>query len=166
MAKKLDLGAYMTGTPQTQHTHSKYTRYFENEGGELPEITPPEPVTEAAGESVPEQKDKRINMAFSDKNYSVIMEETERLGITCVYMINTLVTVMERTDVEEYLSRLPIRRTKDNIPRRKGSPMKRINLKFTSAAYTAASAGAEATNMTITQYVNTVIEVYAQGMHS
>lgn len=156
MAKKLNLDAYMTDTPKTQVVHNKYTRYLQNE------MSVPHTEEQHNSSDAPS---KRINMAFSDKNYEIIMEETMRLGITCVYMVNTLVCAMEEEDVEKYLSSLPIRRSKDNIPRRKGYPQKRINLKFSPKAYAAAQKGAELSNQTITQYVNTVIEVYALEKH-
>ena len=166
MAKKLNLDAYKSDTSNAQPAHNKYTRYFENEllSSDITESSDnkaPAPTEETAATPL-----KRINMAFTDSNYELIMGETERLGISCVFMINTLVRAVEEEDIEKYLSSLPIRRTKNNIPRRKGSPQKRINLKFTPEAYSKAVKGAESSDQTITQYVNTVIEVYARSLQS
>ena len=164
MAKKLNLDEYKSDTSGTHQAHNKYTRYFENE------LLSTDKAASSEGEPKNHTKEntaaplKRINMAFTDNNYDLIMGETERLGISCVFMINTLVRAVEEEDIEKYLSSLPIRRTKNNIPRRKGSPQKRINLKFTPEAYSKAAKGAENTEQTITQYVNTVIEVYAKSL--
>lgn len=166
MAKKLNLDAYKSDTSNAQPTHNKYTRYFENEILSADKADPSAKNAESKTGEISDAPLKRINMAFTDSNYELILSETERLGITCVYMINTLVQAVEEEDIEKYLSSLPIRRTKNNVPRRKGSPQKRINLKFSPEAYSKAVNGAERTNQTITQYVNTVIEVYAQYQHN
>lgn len=156
MAKKFDLGAYTTDTPKAQPAHNKYTRYLENEAES------PKPTAESRGVTAPaDNAPKRINMAFNDRNYALIMNETERLGISCVYMINKLAEAMDPEDMKSFLDSMKIRRSKDNIPRRKGSPLKRINLKFSPEIYDKISAGAEAENLTITQYINTALEIYA-----
>jgi len=156
MAKKFDLGAYTTDTPKTQPAHNKYTRYLENE------IESPRPAAKSGGVSEGSDKaPKRINMAFNDRNYALIMNETERLGISCVYMINKLAEAMDPEDMKSYLDSMKIRRSKDNIPRRKGRPLKRINLKFSPEVYEKISAGAAAENLTITQYINISLEIYA-----
>lgn len=114
----------------------------------------------------PSGESKRINMAFSNENYELIMSETERLGITCVYMINTLARIVEEEDIEAYISSQVIRRSRNNVMRRKGSPAKRINIRFSPEIYDRISRGAVRYDQTITQYVNTIIEVYAQDKHS
>lgn len=108
---------------------------------------------------------KRINMAFSDANYRLISEESERLSVSFVYFINSLIRIVDENDIGRHISSMPIRRTKDNISRRRGKPAKRINLKFSPELHSKLSRGAESYNMTITQYMNTIIEVYAQDIH-
>lgn len=169
MAKKFDLDTYKSGTTQTQHTHNKYTRYLENEllsaqASEGHEGTVPEEEN-GSGAVVPAES-KRINMAFTNENYQAILDETERLAVTCVYFINTLVSVVEEGDIEAYINALPIPRSKNNVMRRKGSPAKRINLRFSPEVYEKISAGAQRYGQTITQYVNTVVEVYVQDKHN
>ena len=126
----------------------------------------PDPITEAhhsddinSSAALPS---KRINMAFSDSNYRIISEESERLSVSFVYFINSLIRIVDEKDIAKYINAMPIRRTKDNISRRKGKPAKRINLKFSPELHDSLSRGAASYNMTITQYMNTVIEVYAQ----
>lgn len=105
---------------------------------------------------------KRINMAFSDANYRLISEESERLSVSFVYFINSLIRIVDEKDIGRHIGAMTIRRSKDNISRRKGKPAKRINLKFSPELHSKLSRGAECYNMTITQYMNTIIEVYAQ----
>lgn len=108
---------------------------------------------------------KRINMAFSDANYKLISEESERLSVSFVYFINSLIRIADEEAVSRHIGAMTIRRSKDNISRRKGKPAKRINLKFEPELHSKLCRGAESFNMTVTQYMNTIIEVYAQDMH-
>ena len=108
---------------------------------------------------------KRINMAFSDANYKLISEESERLSVSFVYFINSLIRIADEEAVSRHIGAMTIRRSKDNISRRKGKPAKRINLKFEPEQHSKLCRGAESFNMTVTQYMNTIIEVYAQDMH-
>lgn len=157
MAKKLNLDAYKTDTSKAQPSHNKYSRFFENEGLSVNDV---KPASESVSESSAAQS-KRINMAFFDPNYELIQNETARLGITCVYMINTLVQIVEESDIDDYIKSQTIRRTKNSVLRRKGNPAKRINLRFSPAVYERISCGAQKYDQTITQYVNTIVEVYA-----
>lgn len=130
----------------------------------------PEPITKTShlNSDVPTSGThtaKRINMAFSDANYQLISQESERLSVSFVYFINSLIRIVDENDISRHISSMPIRRTKDNISRRRGKPAKRINLKFSPELHSKLSRGAESYNMTITQYMNTIIEVYAQDMH-
>ena len=73
MAKKFDLKV-PTKTPlQEQEKQSKYSRYLQEE---LANST-----HETSGEA------KRSNMAFTNTNYEIIQEESQRLGISMQYMI-------------------------------------------------------------------------------
>ena len=169
MAKKLNLDAYISDTSKTQSIHNKYTRYFENEEFN-PETLPkknPENTSPAARDNLSlTVESKRINMAFSNENYELILSETERLGITCVYMINTLAQIIEEKDIDDYINSQLIRKSKNNVMRRKGCPAKRINLRFSPEVYEKINEGARRYDQTITQYVNTIIEVYTQDKHN
>ena len=133
-------------------------------------VSEPEKLTEevlsdsAASSETPASK--RINMAFSDANYRLISEESERLSVSFVYFINSLIGIVDEKDIAGYIGAMTIRRTKENISRRKGKPAKRINLKFSPELHSKLSRGAECYNMTITQYMNTIIEVYAQNANN
>lgn len=127
----------------------------------------PEAVTPTADVSSSEScTPKRINMAFTDANYKLISEESERLSVSFVYFINSLIRIVDEKDISRYIESMTIRRSKDNISRRKGKPAKRINLKFSPELHSMLSRGAASCNMTITQYMNTIIEVYAVSARS
>ena len=154
-AKKLDLGSYKTGLRQTQAKHNKYTSYLENDAEEVTsaaEEVASAPVREkksAASESerkvkaaenahspAPSDKlPKRINMAFSERNYNYIHEQTDVLGLTAAYFVSELIKNTAEADVEKFLDEQPVRVTKDFIRRRKGMPAKRINIRFDGGAY-------------------------------
>lgn len=150
MAKKLDLSSYKKAdTSKTQSKHNKYTTFLQNEM--------------ANAEPLVKEEIKRFNMAFTDENYAVIQEEANKLGINLYSFIGALINIVPDEDIDEYIDSLPIKRTKDNVARRKGNPAKRINLKFSEAQHKKISARAERYNQTITQYVNVVIEVYTKS---
>lgn len=122
----------------------------------LPDTHAPTPETLTA---------KRINMAFSDANYKLISEESERLSVSIVYFVNSLIELTDENKIARYIDSMVIKRSKDNVSRRRGKPAKRINLKFEPKHHSKLSAGAEGCNMTVTQYMNTIVEVYAQDIH-
>ena len=150
MAKKFDLKALSTTkTPvPEQEKQSKYSRYLEKEISTS--------VQEKSGEA------KRINMAFTSVNYEMIQEESQRLGISMQYLINALVRIVDPKDVNAYVDSLPIKPNKNHVSRRKGSPSKRINFGIDKDTYEIIEKGSEKYEMTLTQYLNIVIGVYAQ----
>ena len=157
MAKqKLDLFTQFTdeSTEKAQAKHKKYTYLLE------------QAVTEDSKEPIESTEFKRINMAFSDRNYELIQSETNRMGINYAFFINTLIRIIEKKDIDAYIDSMVIKRTKYNVGRRKGNPAKRINLKFNMDNYQKLQSGAEQYNQTLTQYMNIIIEVYAQGIHN
>lgn len=173
-SKKIDLGQYKTGTAKVQYTHDKYTSYLENEavvGTEEAKQNPAasnEAVSEKetpakAGESASENASKRINMAFSQRNYSCIQEETDRLGLTAGYFVSELIKKTDDCDVEKYLDAQPVRMTKNFVHRKKGMPAKRINLRFDGETYSKMNSSAEKLGLTLTQYVNSVINIFCSG---
>ncbi len=140
-------------TNNTQDKPKKYLTYIEKEVAN-PSV------------SVSSKDYKRINMAFTDNNYATIQSETNRMGINLTFFVNTLVRIIDKADIDKYIEAQPIKRTKDNVARRKGNPAKRINLKFPMDTYEKIVAGAEQYNQTITQYMNIIVEVYAQDMYN
>ena len=152
MAKSLNLDEFEEDVKKTQGKHNKYTRFMEEA------INNPEPK---------ESKDtsKRINMAFTDENYEALQSEANRFGVNMAFYVNTLVRIVEEADIEAYIESQPIKRTKNNVARRKGNPAKRINLKFHEDTHKKLKQGAEKYNQTITQYMNVIIEVYEQDKH-
>lgn len=115
-------------------------------------------VTETMTEDQKTQKARRINMAFTDENYDYLLKETNRLSVSIVYYINTIISSTDEEKINEYIEKLPVRRSKDHVSRQKGNKVKRINLKFENNVHNLISSGAKKYNMTMTQYVNTIVE--------
>lgn len=170
-SKKLDLGQYKTSTAKVQHTHDKYTSYLENDAvntetaaeknqpvSKEPIIGNKEPVK--AEENAAEDISKRINMAFSQQNYGFIQEMTDRLGLTAGYFVSELIKKTDDCDVEKYLNAQPVRMTKNFVHRRKGMPAKRINLRFDGETYSKMNSSSEKLGLTLTQYVNSVLNIF------
>lgn len=154
--QKLDLLNQFTGidTSNTQVKHKKYTYLLE------------QAVNDDGNDPIESTEFKRINMAFTDQNYELIQSETNRMGINFAFFVNTLIRIVEKNDIDAYIESLTIKRTKHNVARRKGNPSKRINLKFNMDNYQKLQSGAEQYDQTLTQYMNIIIEVYAQGIHN
>ena len=150
-SKKLDLSAYEAEnnlqTGETHIRHNKYTQYLENE------LTKP---------STNQGEYKRINMAFTDGNYQFIQDETARLGINCAHFLNSLIRIIDAEEIDKYVSSQPLRKG-NNAIRRKGHPLKRINLKFQIDTYQRLATGADRNGTTLTQYLNMILEVYKHG---
>lgn len=176
-AKKFDLGAYSSDTSKTQAKHKKYSAFIENETEDAPAPQKAEEAKKAVADNIVSAKpasdeatsedgaSKRINMAFTDENYALIAGESERLAVSLVHFISSVIGMTDEKDIDSYISAMAIPRTKDFVARRRGNPAKRINLKFSPQLHSRLSRGADAHNMTITQYLNTVIEVYAHDKH-
>lgn len=69
-------------------------------------------------------------MAFTDENYALIAGESERLAVSLVHFISSVIGMTDEKDIDSYISAMAIPRTKDFVARRRGNPAKRINLKF------------------------------------
>lgn len=170
-SKKLDLGQYKTSTAKVQHTHDKYTSYLENDAvntetaADKNQPVSKEPIIEnkepaKAEENAAEDISKRINMAFSQQNYGFIQEMTDRLGLTAGYFVSELIKKTDDCDVEKYLNAQPVRMTKNFVHRRKGMPAKRINLRFDGETYSKMNSSSEKLGLTLTQYVNSVLNIF------
>ena len=163
MAKKKipDLSGYSNHdiAPSTQE-NSKYSAFFEQEDT----VTAS---TDTISNNQPEStsKTKSINMAFTEANYAIIMSATTKLGINCAYFINYLISTVNTDELHTYADSQPLRKG-NHAPRRKGSPMKRINTKFTHDNYNKLHENSVLNDTTITTTVNMIIELYAKNSTS
>lgn len=147
--KKFNLETYNSDTTRTQYKHKKYTTYIENEVEES-----------TNSDSIRDTSSKRINMAFSDENYEYIISQSNKMLIPIAAFLNSIIPKIDDEEVGCYLQKLSVTRSKDNISRRKGNKVKRINLKFQNDVYNKIVLGADKFNMTLTQYVNTIVEIF------
>lgn len=134
-----------------QDIHNKYTRFIEKE----------------VSKTIQKEPDnyEHINMSFTDNNYETIQDESNWLGINLSFFVNSLIRIIHTDDINKYIKLQPIKRTKDNIPRKKGSASKRINIKFPIDTYNKILSGSKEHNQTLTQYTNIIVEVYAQDVY-
>ena len=169
MAKKKipDLSGYSKHdiAPSTQES-SKYSAFSEQEDTETDSTNTTElsPHNEANSSNQHENtsKTKSINMAFTEANYAIIMSTTTKLGINCAYLINYLISNVNTDELKTYADSQPLRKG-NHAPRRKGSPMKRINIKFTHDNYNILHENSVQNETTITTTVNMIIELYAKN---
>lgn len=109
-------------------------------------------------EKVTSAEPKKINMAFTDKVYDIIKEESGKLGIAAAYYINAVIRQADPNHIQEFYDQLLIKPSKDCIPRKKGQAAQRIFVKFDTDVYNMIVSGAEQYNQTLTQYVNMTLE--------
>ena len=156
--KKLDLSGMYTDTIQTQDknnittmqiqdnskiSHEKYAAYRKSE--------------ESIDKSMVAEP-KKINMAFTDSVYSIIRDESEKMGVTAAYYVNSMIRNANPDYIRTWYEKLPIKPSKNFVPRRKGQASKRIYVKFDTDVYDKISAGSDQYNQTLTQYVNMILE--------
>ncbi len=72
--------------------------------------------------------------AFSERNYSFIMAETSRLAINCAHSLNHIISNINTDELKLYADSQPLRKG-NHAPRKKGCPMKRIYIKFSTQNY-------------------------------
>lgn len=101
---------------------------------------------------------KKINMAFTDSVYSIIRNESEKMGVTAAYYINSMVRNADPEVIRRWYDRLPVKPSKDFVPRRKGQASKRIYVKFDTDVYDKIVDGSDMYHQTLTQYVNMILE--------
>jgi len=102
-----------------------------------------------------------MNMAFKQVNYNIIEEESDRCGVSKEYIVNEIVRMIKSEEIDKYLDSFLVKPNKDHISRRKGARLPRLNYGLESDNYSRCKDEAEKRNMTITQYVNCSIEVFA-----
>lgn len=101
---------------------------------------------------------KKINMAFTNSVYATIQDEAEKLGVTAAYYINSMVRNADPEVIRRWYDRLPVKPSKDFVPRRKGQASKRIYVKFDTDVYDKIVDGSDMYHQTLTQYVNMILE--------
>lgn len=109
-------------------------------------------------EKIPSAEPKKINMAFTDKVYDMIKEESGNLGIAAAYYINAAIRQTDPDHIQAFYDQLLIKPSKDCIPRKKGQAAQRLFVKFDADVYNMVVSGADQYNQTLTQYVNMVLE--------
>lgn len=168
--KTLNLSSYSNDIVSSTHQeNSKYSAFLEQEDTETDstDITELSPQNDTNSNNQPESasKTKSINMAFTKANYAIIMSATTKLGINCAYFINYLIRTVNTDELHTYADSQPLRKG-NHAPRRKGSPMKRINIKFTHDNYNKLHENSVLNDTTITTTVNMIIELYAKNSTS
>lgn len=113
--------------------------------------------TEQTKTNQPEQK--RINMAFTDKNYKYILKQTRLIGVNYTHFINSIIVLTNPEELNFYVQSQPLRKG-NNATRKNGHRMKRINLNFRPEAYRIIYEGAKNTGTTITQFTNMIVELH------
>lgn len=160
--KKLDLSGMYADTSNIQDKYKIDTRQIQDRNSEHygkyeAYRRAEEDLEKKVEESIPTEA-KKINMAFTDIVYNTIKAESERLGVTAAYYINTVIRQSDSESVQTYYEQKPVKVSKDCIPRKKGQAAKRIFIKLDADVYGIIVAGAEKYNQTLTQYVNLVLE--------
>ncbi len=161
--KKLDLSGMYTDTCQIQDKykinirqiqdkdygpHGKYEAYRRAEENQKRHVE----------EKVASAEPKKINMAFTDKVYSTIKEESEKLGIAAAYYINAAIRQADPDHIQAFYDQLLIKPSKECIPRKRGQAAQRLFIKLDADVYNRVVSGADQYNQTLTQYVNMVLE--------
>lgn len=156
--KKINLSGMYTDTSQIQDSSKIDTRqkHKKEEHGKYAAYRQAEEAIERCTEDT---ESKKINMAFSDKIYDIIKDGTKRYGVTAAYYINESIRNADPDSIRNWYDKLRVKPSKDFIPRIKGQASKRIFIKFDADTYHKIAIGAEQYKMTLTQYVNMVMEL-------
>lgn len=163
--KKLDLSGMYTDTRQIQDNNIIDTRRIQDkeEHGKYAAYRQAEVAIEKhAEEKSQSTAPKKMNMAFTDEIYDIIKNDTKRLGVTAAYYINQSIRNADPDSIRSRYDSLPVKPTKDFVPRVKGQASKRIFVKFDTDTYNGIVAGAEEYHMTLTQYVNMILGLYTR----
>lgn len=161
--KKLDLSSMYTNISNIQDSnninirqiqdnsyepHGKYEAYRRAE----------EKLEKHIEEKVTSAEPKKINMAFTDKVYDMIKEESGKLGIAAAYYINSAIRQADPDHIQAFYDQLLVKPSKACVPRKKGQAAQRLFVKFDADVYNMIVSGAEQYNQTLTQYVNMALE--------
>ena len=161
MAKVKDFKSKFNARKETEKPKkvSKFSSFTENEAVEAveekeekAEISAPAPASDIS------KTTKKIKMAFSKANYEYLSNASENLGVSKSYIVNRLVNTLDSEAISNYINKMPIPPSKDMVTKKKGSPLPRINIIFTSDTHSILSNEAEKHNQTLTQYVNILLD--------
>lgn len=161
--KKLDLSGMYADTSNIQDRNKINTRQiqdksYEPHGKYEAYRRAEENLEKNIEEKATSAESKKINMAFTDKVYDNIKEESGRLGIAAAYYINAAIRQADPDHIQAFYDQLLIKPSKDCIPRKKGQAAQRIFIKLDADVYNMVVSGADQYNQTLTQYVNMVLE--------
>ena len=161
MAKVKDFKSKFNARKETEKPKkvSKFSSFTENEAVEAveekeekAEVSAPAPASDIS------KTTKKIKMAFSKANYEYLSNASENLGVSKSYIVNRLVNTLDSEAISNYINKMPIPPSKDMVTKKKGSPLPRINIIFTSDTHSILSNEAEKHNQTLTQYVNILLD--------
>ena len=172
MAKVKDFKSKFNARKETEKPKkvSKFSSFTENEAVEAveekeekAEISAPAPASEKENfkntKTTKNTKNtKSIKMGFSNSNFLYLTEASENLGVSKSYIVNRLVNTLDSEAISNYINKMPIPPSKDIVTKKKGSPLPRINIIFTSDTHSILSNEAEKHNQTLTQYVNILLD--------
>lgn len=169
MAKVKDFKSKFNARKETEKTKkvSKFSSFTENEAVEAveekAEISAPALASEKENfkntKTTKNTKNtKSIKMGFSNSNFLYLTEASENLGVSKSYIVNRLVNTLDSEAISNYINKMPIPPSKDMVTKKKGSPLPRINIIFTSDTHSILSNEAEKHNQTLTQYVNILLD--------
>ena len=166
MAKVKDFKSKFNARKETEKPKkvSKFSSFTENEAVEAveekeekAEISAPAPASEKVNFKNTKTT-KSIKMGFSNSNFLYLTEASENLGVSKSYIVNRLVNTLDSEAISNYINKMPIPPSKDMVTKKKGSPLPRINIIFTSDTHSILSNEAEKHNQTLTQYVNILLD--------
>ena len=169
MAKVKDFKSKFNARKETEKPKkvSKFSSFTENEAVEAveekeekAEISAPAPTSEKENfkNTKTTKNTKSIKMGFSNSNFLYLTEASENLGVSKSYIVNRLVNTLDSEAISNYINKMPIPPSKDMVTKKKGSPLPRINIIFTSDTHSILSNEAEKHNQTLTQYVNILLD--------
>lgn len=175
MAKVKDFKSKFNARKETEKPKkvSKFSSFTENEAVEAveekeekAEISAPAPASEKENfkntkttkNTKNTKNTKSIKMGFSNSNFLYLTEASENLGVSKSYIVNRLVNTLDSEAISNYINKMPIPPSKDMVTKKKGSPLPRINIIFTSDTHSILSNEAEKHNQTLTQYVNILLD--------
>ena len=106
--------------------------------------------------------DKFVNMAFTDENYEFIVSEASKLNAHFTNFINLAISSTSDKEIEDFITKNPIRQCKSLASKRTGEHLKRIYFKLSTENFEKIRIAAEQNDSSKTVIVNVILEVYRQ----
>lgn len=159
--KNLDLSDYSVQDNASTQAKGKYSAFIENEEASTNQEAENIEKNLEAKPNTPEEKESRVNMAFSDSNYEFLLSETLKLNVNFMYFLNTIIESTTDEEIKQFLDNHPwLKGGRSSAPRRKGHKMKRINFKLNTQNHEKLRTCASYHDATITNIVNAILEIY------